>query len=98
MHRDGEHRGVIAQDIGRAISLMHVQIDHRDPTRTFSVRIPRLHQPSSCDGNIVEHAISRSLGGEGMMSAAGQCATPSGGERLTGGRQGRSDGGQCPRY
>ena len=84
VQREREDAGIVAEDGGGAVALVHVAVHHRDPPAPALV----LHDAGG-DGHVVEHAVALAAIGEGMMGAPGEVD----GRALDQRRPGRGDGG-----
>ena len=81
--RQREHRGVVAQDLGGAVALVHVEVNDGHPPRTaFGLHQTRGHR------HVVEAAEPLATVGAGVVSATGQIRgravlqrRPAGGQR-----------------
>ena len=65
VHREGEHAVVALEDRGGAVALMDVEVDHQ---RALDPAVGEQHPGR--DRDVVEHAESRALLGEGVVAAA----------------------------
>ena len=76
VHREGEHVGVVGEDGGGAVAVMHVEIDDEraaDPAGAL--------EDADRDGDVVEHAEAFGPAGHGVVRAAGEVAREPLGER-----------------
>src|SRR3954453_9237562 len=73
MHGNGKDASFLPEGFRRAVSLVNVHIDHRDPPC-----LPGRPQPLNGDGNVVEASISRALYQQGMMRSDREVPAPSG--------------------
>jgi hypothetical protein len=87
MHGERKNVFLRLEDRRRAVSLMHIEIDHcRALDRTLRLQL------AYGDGHIIEYAEPLAMIGERMMSAAGQIAGKTVLERRARGQQGPGRG------
>ena len=81
--------GVVPEDRGRAVPLVHVAVDNR-AARGESVTL----QHAGRDGHVVEHAVSGTVVGERVVGTASQIGRDAGvpDQYLARGGNGRADG------
>ena len=65
MHRKREHGGVVSEDGGGAVALVHVEVDDRDAARVLVAL-----QDARGDGDVVEDAEALAAIGERMVRAS----------------------------
>src|SRR3954447_6866329 len=82
MHGNGKDVSFLPEDFRRAVSLVNVQIDHRNPPC-----LPGCAQPLNGHGNVVEDTITRALAAKCMMRPASEFPAPSVRKRLAHGGQ-----------
>ena len=78
MQRQREHAGIVFENAGGAVALVHVQVDHRDLQRcaTFAILSTAttpfgLHHPCG-HSHVIEDTKAAALVGIGMVGAASQ--------------------------
>jgi hypothetical protein len=67
VHAECEHGFVAGEYRVRSVALMHIEVDHR----SASDATVTLQQPDG-DGDVVEHAESLAMIGEGVMRSSGE--------------------------
>ena len=88
VHGEGEDALVAGEDGRGAVALVHVEIDdHRAIDEPLALQHPRR------DGEVVEHAETVTVVGEGVVRAAGEVAAEAVAQRLAGGGHGAEDAG-----
>ena len=72
--RQRKHRIVACKDAGRAVALVHVEVDHRHARRSGELALRHLLalQHARRHGDVVEHAIPAARISTGVVRAAGQ--------------------------
>ena len=71
MHGERQHAGLVSEDLRRSVSLVHIQIDHRNTARSSG-----LPQRLDRHRNVIEHAISRAFAAESMVRTSCQRPAP----------------------
>lgn len=99
VHRQREDGGVVGKDRGRAVALVHVEIDHGHPQQRRMARpMPLGLHEARRDRDVVEHAVARALVGARVMRSAGQVGGNAIGKRCARRGDRRADRAARPRH